>query len=204
MYESTLNTMIEEYKICVSEANRVESLIWKSSSILGIFSCAGLLIQLINNENNNEESLIIKLFFSIIIITTFIAWFRLRKRWSSIQHLKYSRLNFIEKEIKSQFGYPFLQNQMVDITDKIKRKREKIDYQSSELSKIGIKKNSLYCYEHRGIVPIIDFFIGLNIIIWVAIAVWIIFQIENNLLKMSIYSLLVVYSFILYNSYIKD
>lgn len=47
MSENTLNAMIEEYKICASEANRVESLMWKSSSILGIFSSAGLFVDLV-------------------------------------------------------------------------------------------------------------------------------------------------------------
>ena len=46
MEELEFTALIEEYKICREEASRLESHIWKTSTILGLSSGAGFLLKM--------------------------------------------------------------------------------------------------------------------------------------------------------------
>lgn len=176
MEETELDMLLKEYKICIAEAARLESLIWKVSTQLGIFSGAGLLLKIVSSHLN-ADNFHITFAVAVLMITLSLVWWRLSRRWWSIQHTKYKRMDEIESKL--QFRHNSLvkamgDNTMAQIKYMQHRYQRMDDYLFYRISKRiqPIKpedSESLKNHEHRGNQPVLRFFIYVNIAVWVAL-----------------------------------
>jgi len=176
MEQTELHMLLEEYKICMAEAARLESLSWKVSTQLGIFSGAGLLLKIVSTYLISEN-FHITIAIAVLMTTLSLVWWRLSRRWWSIQHTKYKRMNEIELKIG------FRQNSLVRVTGEstmahikyVQHKYQRMeDYLFYRIPKRiqPIKpedSENLYIHEHRGNQPVLRFFIYVNIVVWVAL-----------------------------------
>lgn len=168
-----LEILFREYEICTREASRLEHNVWQTAILFSIGSGAGLVYFL-------KESIIFKgdyiklglfvslfAFFSIIVS---LAWWRMARRWLSIQQLKYERMREIERILglgqcsivyerdneKMQHikSYHFIYWFRYQIPKKIVSKR------CDDIAKIED-------YEHRGIRPAIKLLLWSNAFLWI-------------------------------------
>lgn len=176
MNDSEFKAFIEEYKICVSEVSRLEGQIWKASSHLGIFSGAAILLKSVPTFPN-KDNFYTTFAIAILMITISLVWWRLSRRWWSIQHVKLKRINEIEEKIG------FSQSTAVKLTDKAKMAH--IKYLQNKLQKMDdhlfyeipkhikpekcSEKKEMIDHEYRGNQPILKFFVIVNILIWIGL-----------------------------------
>ena len=172
MEKTELDMLLEEYKICIAEAARLESLIWKVSTQLGIFSGAGLLLKIIS-----EDNFPITFAIAVLMITLSLVWWRLSRRWWSIQHTKYKRMNEIESKLE------FRQNSLVKaigdstmahikyVQLRYQRMEDHLFYRIPKRIQPIKPENSesFNIHEHRGNQPVLRFFIYVNIAVWVTL-----------------------------------
>jgi len=176
MDEKEYTSLLEEYKICISEAIRLEDQIWKVSTHLGIFSGAGILLKLVS-ALANKDTFYITVAIAIIMITFSLVWWRLSRRWWSIQHIKFNRMD----EIESKIGF----SQNAALKDIDKAKMSHIKYLQNKLQRfddhlfysipeyIPPKKfeedEKISGHECRGNQPVIKLLVISNILIWVGL-----------------------------------
>ena len=166
--------LFKEYEICTKEASRLESNIWQTATLFSIGSGIGLTYFLkeflITKGNYSKLELVVPLFafFSIIVS---LVWWRMAKRWWSIQHLKYERMREIEKILG------FRQISIVNERDNETMQHIK-SYRFLYWFRYQIPKNitakkcddivKIKNHEHRGIQPAISFLILANAILWIS------------------------------------
>lgn len=86
--------LLTEYRICQDSANRLEAIVWQTSSIMGVGSVATL--ALVATRSAGLVSLIIVAMLASVI--PFLWWQVARRLWS-IEHLKLARMLEIEQEL---------------------------------------------------------------------------------------------------------
>jgi hypothetical protein len=155
---------LEEYKLCVQRVQALDKNIWQSATIFGIGSLAGIIFILKDWET-------LKQYPSLVIIISFVGtalnlvWWRLVKRWWSIQQALIRRMEFIERQLN--FGA----NLYIAYLDKINcRRKIRIDDDFSLLSE-EVKKglSEIDNYECHGIQPVLLFLTIINIISWLSL-----------------------------------
>ena len=178
MDDLEFTALIEEYKICREDAAKLESNIWKTSTILGLSSAAGLFLK-ITSRPQFDGNFDILLGISALIITASIVWWRLSRRWWSIQKIKYIRMNDLETKLN------FRQNSLIGLSDLSIMSDVKYDQDlilSRGLSKFfssnlfhfipdditpkPIYDKSLKNYEYRGNQPAVKLLVLVNVLIW--------------------------------------
>jgi hypothetical protein len=99
---NNLEMLFKEYEICTKEASRLESNVWHTALLFSIGSGAGLIYfikeSIISKGDYIKLGLSVSLFafFSMIVS---LVWWRMARRWWSIQQLKYERMREIEKAL---------------------------------------------------------------------------------------------------------
>ncbi len=181
MEETEFKALVEEYQICREDASRLESQIWKTSTILGLSSATGLVLKL-QSELTSIEHFYIITAIAVLIITASLVWWRLSRRWWSIQHVKYRRMNDLEAKLG------FKHNSSINCADTIAmshiRYKQK-QYKTREIltcinsyiwydvptwiePELSSDKN-LANHEHRGNQPALKLLVLVNIILWVVV-----------------------------------
>lgn len=182
MEEIEYKALIEEYKMCREDASRLESQIWKAFTILGLSSATGLVLKL-KSELTSQEHFYMISAIAVLMVTAFLVWWRLSRRWWSIQRVKYRRMDDLEIKLG------FKQNSSINFTDtkamsniRYKQKFECdikkffpfiisfiwYDIPKSIESKLSSDKN-LENYEHRGNQPALKLFVLINIFLWILV-----------------------------------
>ena len=173
MEELEFNALLEEYKICREEASRLESYIWKTSTILGLSSGAGLLLKM-KPVPLSPDHFYLTCAIAALMITASLVWWRLSRRWWSIQHIKYQRMSSLETKLG------FKQNSLVGESDiramsDVRFRQEKgsiFERITRHLcNEIPITINSTSCddignYEYRGNQPVLRMLVFINILLW--------------------------------------
>lgn len=90
--------LFKEHQACREDASRLESYIWKTAGLLGIASTAGLVLRTMENSFGFIH-LVGTMFVAMFAINLTLVWWRFARRWWSIQHLKFQRIDEIEKLI---------------------------------------------------------------------------------------------------------
>lgn len=174
MEDKEFGALIEEYKICREEASRMESHIWTTSTILGLSSGAGLLINL-KAELQSQEHFYLITALAALVIAASMVWWRLSRRWWSIQHLKFRRMNAIEQRLG------FQQNSLVVLADLKAMAHVRAQQTSGRLftricSRVSheIPSNidpqthgDISNYEYRGNQPVLRMLVATNVIVWI-------------------------------------
>ena len=173
MEKSEYTALIEEYKICREEAARLESHIWKTSTILGLSSGAGLLLKM-KSELRSAEHFYLTCAIAVLMITASLVWWRLSRRWWSIQHVKYKRMNVLETKLD------FKQNSLVGERDiqamsnirsgqmngKLFERIKRHIWNEIPTSISPHAYDNMGNYEYRGNQPVLKMLVFTNIILW--------------------------------------
>ena len=173
MEELEFTALIEEYKICREEASRLESHIWKASTILGLSSGAGLLLKM-KSELRSADHFYLTCAIAVLMITASLVWWRLSRRWWSIQHVKYKRMNALETKLD------FKQNSLVGESDiramsDVRSRQDKGSLFERIVkhvwNEIPTNISSHACddignYEYRGNQPVLKMLVCTNILLW--------------------------------------
>jgi hypothetical protein len=109
--QERFDKLFKEYQICNDHAARLESYIWQTATLLGIGSAIGLVslasafAGTLTSQSGNKISqyhATITIIAAIFGINVSLVWWRFARRWWSIQHLKFARMNEIESLIEFQ------------------------------------------------------------------------------------------------------
>jgi hypothetical protein len=168
----TKEMLFKEYEICTKEASRLEANIWQTATLFSIGSGTGFIYflkEFIGKGTSKPLSATIFLFAMFTIVVS-LFWWRLAKRWYSIQHLKYERIMEIEKKLGfNQCGIVIERDN--ETMQHIKSYRYIYLFRYSIPKRIAPKKSDnkdrIKNYEHRGIQPAISFLLWSNAILWI-------------------------------------
>jgi hypothetical protein len=185
-----MSELLEEYKLCVTRVQALDKNIWQSATIFGIGSVAGIII-IFNTWRILAEHPASVIIVSFIGITLNLVWWRLAKRWWSIQQAFIRRMEIIERQIN--FGG----NLYIAYLDKINCRREiRIRDDFSNLSdEIKQELGEINNYECHGIISVLFYLMFVNIISWLSLAIIMDYKFILNLDKSVILS--IIYSVIL-------
>lgn len=86
--------LLTEYKICQDSANRLEAIVWQTSSIMGIASVATLAL-----VATRKPGFISLLLVAILASVIPFLWWQIARRLWSIEHVKLARMLEIEQEL---------------------------------------------------------------------------------------------------------
>ena len=196
--------LIEEYRFCHEKVNNLEGHIWKTATIFGIGSITGILT--LSRETQNQTfNPLLSIIVSLLAIGILLSWWRFANRWWSIQHAIIERMKEIELIMEWKINRYVcscdekVKEDKTDVIEQLLKDIRKTLHCINECltnklyNRTPVKVNSKNLpenYELRGIRPMIDFFIWVNIIAWIVI---IIFQILPK--NITIYDLLNHYEF---------
>jgi len=175
--EPLSNELLEEYKLCQQKAKDLENNVWKTAGILGVGSVTGIIAL-----NNSTHFLTILL--SLFAIAIILIWKRLVLRWLSIQQVLLRRMQKIEKQSQLKTNlYVSLCDHITKTKCKEKQKEESQTIErdnhvidSDVLEELNTHHHDILeefktfdkrGYQWRGIQPIIQFFIIINIATWI-------------------------------------
>ena len=91
----TRANLLKEYEICQQAAQALENAIWQSATVLGLGSAAGLILTLSQGSSLHVIALV-----GTLVITGSFAWWRIARRWWSIQYSKFTRMLHIEAQLR--------------------------------------------------------------------------------------------------------
>ena len=160
-----MSDLLEEYKLCVNRIQALDKNIWQSATILGIGSVAGIIVIFLTWRNFVWQYPVSALIISFIGITLNLVWWRLSRRWWSIQQALVRRMEFIERQIN--FGG----NLYIAYLDKINCRRKIRTDEDFSLIGDEVKKglSEINNYECHGTQPVLFFLTFINIISWIAL-----------------------------------
>jgi len=160
---------LEEYKLCQQKIKDLEDNIWKTAGLSSIGSISGIVI--LNNLSISQAIII-----SLFVIGVLLTWRRFVFRWLSIQQVLIRRMEKIEK------GSQLRANLYIKLCDQIVRNAKK-SMGEKEKQKFKVLKRLIdedireefetfhsRWYQWRGIQPMIQFLICINIAIWLLFA----------------------------------
>ncbi|MBW8003673.1 MAG: hypothetical protein FVQ80_16960 [Planctomycetes bacterium] len=137
--------MIEEYKLCQQKTQHLESMIWKTSGIIGIGSLSALIYfakQAVDEAGKPQERLF--LFFGAIVVITVWIWWFMAKRWWDIQHWTFERMRDIEEDLIA-----FFQIRYIDFKDGYRSPCLVINELGNGDNVIGKKRANKLKVDHR-------------------------------------------------------
>jgi len=171
--------LLEEYNVCQEKAASLTDNIWKTALILGVGSIAGIVNLSGKSTISDDLRPWLSPVVSLFAVGILVVWWRLARRWWSIGHAMFRRMEHIERQ--SQLRTNLYVRYLNQLADKMP------DCQEEELVKFATKDEEatldqpfldkkliedLYRlsrnYEHRGIQPMMEFVIKINIAAWVA------------------------------------
>ena len=101
MSSETFERLFKEYQICHEHASRLESYIWQTATLLGVGSIVGL-VSLAGKNTYTDADLGTTVIAAVFAINVSLVWWRFAKRWWSIQHVKFDRMDEIDERIGFQ------------------------------------------------------------------------------------------------------
>lgn len=152
------STFVEEYKLCESRVQSLDTTIWQTSSVFGIGSVLGVIALFENRTHFSTSSILI---ISLVPIALLSVWYRFARRWWSIQHLAILRMKHLEQDalgFRMQYYVTFR-----DTYEERKNNRESLP-QNLTCNQTDIIKQERY--EYRGIQPMTDFVISVCLLLW--------------------------------------
>jgi len=87
--------LIREYELCQQGVQALEATIWQSGSLIGIGSAGGILL-----VAGLDDAKLAVIPAGIVVVYASFLWWRLAKRWWSVQHARITRMRLIEKELQ--------------------------------------------------------------------------------------------------------
>jgi hypothetical protein len=183
----SVDKLLDLYRIYDEQTSRLESHIWQTATLLGIGSAVGL-VALAGKYSNTCPYLGAVVVAAIFAINVSFVWWRFARRWWSIQHLKFERMDEIEKHIIDRMGLKqgaLVSERDLEAMQHIKHWREK----GSWLQRIKSLRFSLprdikaaesshvQNYEHRGIQPATSLLLATNVLLWSSFAIYTTLQI---------------------------
>jgi hypothetical protein len=99
--------LIKEHELCQESSRSLEATIWQSASVIGVGSIGSLALLA-----TKRISPVLSTVIAAVAVTAVWTWWKVTKRWWSIQHAKYARMADIECEL----GVPF-QQRYLDFLD---------------------------------------------------------------------------------------
>jgi len=177
--------LLKEYELCQASAQRLESTIWQTFAAIGVVSIATLVA-----VTKAPPDIVVALGVGVfVIVTTFVWWFMAR-RWWSIQHAAFLRMQHIEECIGSLYqqryvkyldGLCTLMSQESDCS-KLKGKLRELQQRSLPLdSKIRKHlhedmRNARKNHQPAGIQDVLAYFVLLNVTVWIAYVAYVCFD----------------------------
>lgn len=174
----SIERLLELYKILDEQVSRLESYIWQTATLLGIGSAVGLfsLANGVAGIKLNEATIA-----ALFAINASLIWWRFAKRWWSIQHLKFERMDEIEKRLVEQMKLgqgSTVRERDVEAMQHIKYQREKGGFRQRIASlQFSIPRDikaresqRTSNYEHRGNQPVGKLLVVTNIALWLMFA----------------------------------
>lgn len=184
----------KEYQVCLQQVKQLEANIWQTAGLLGIGSAA-VLISIMGKDAQSRAPLSTILVVAILAITVSLVWLRFARRWSSIQHVKFARINEIEEEIG------FCQNIRVAERDREiqahmlyliengrfwRRIWTRLWYRLTDTTQAVEAQQAPQDYETRGNRPVIELLVITNLFIWSSVTLYIACEEESLLLASAI------------------
>ena len=170
--ERELKILLAEYQLCQEKATTMGSNIWKTASVFTVGSVAAILGIAGNCAHKGGNMPWLLLLLGPFAIAVLLAWWRMARRWWSIEHAMFLRMRHIERQLQHLNA-----NLYVKYLDHIKGKQrpgssevpptlnlpdERREDFLEELAAIG----RLDEYEHQGVQPIVKFVVVVNIAMW--------------------------------------
>ena len=90
-----LEQIKQEYDICLSRSQQLESNIWISSSLMGIGSTLPIIIALFSDKIGVFSFCII----GLMVISINLIWFFISRRWWTLQHIVFLRMRHLEQKL---------------------------------------------------------------------------------------------------------
>jgi hypothetical protein len=84
--------LLREYELCQDAAQNLESTIWQTSTVIGIGSIGTFLLVV-----KEDPCWLVAALIGGLVTTANCIWWRMARRWWSIQHTKFLRMRHIEE-----------------------------------------------------------------------------------------------------------
>ncbi|MEK6575284.1 MAG: hypothetical protein AABZ58_13335 [Chloroflexota bacterium] len=161
--------LLEEYKLCQQKATDIADNIWKTALILGVGSVAGIITTSGTDAIPNELKPWLSIIVGLFAIGILLAWTRFARRWWSIEQAMFRRMEHIERQsqLRSNLYVGYLDNR-IEFTEKAEEATIDRPFLKQEL--IHDFRNLRANYERRGIRPMTQFIVEINIVAWFAFA----------------------------------
>lgn len=175
--QETFDRLVKEYQICHEQAGRLESYIWQTAILFSVGSAIGLV-----SLASKEPNWVITVVAAIFAINVSLVWWRFARRWWSIQHLKFERMDEIDRRIG------FRQSLLVKERDEeaqrhrrymqehghvLQRVLNRLNYRSlGETKSVESKRDGIKNYEYRGNQPVGKLLVCTNIVLWFAFTLY--------------------------------
>lgn len=167
--QKLLESLLKEYEMCQQKANSLADNIWKTALILGFGSIIGLITLAGNDKIPDDLRPWLTVIISLFSIGILLGWYRLFRRWSSIEQVMFRRMEHIERQIQFKTNlYIGYLNHRVDFT--VRHKEELSGPPVLDIELLKDLDNMRKDYEYRGIKPMIRFITELNILAWFTFA----------------------------------
>ena len=92
------NLLLKEYELCQASAQRLESTIWQTFAVIGVVSIATLVA-----VAKAPPDIVVAVIVGVFVIGTTFVWWFMARRWWSIQHAAFLRMQHIEECIGSLY-----------------------------------------------------------------------------------------------------
>jgi hypothetical protein len=162
--------LLEEYKICHEAASDMSDHIWRTATVFTVGSITGILLLARESPISPDPDPWLTLIVSILAIGILSTWWRLARRWWSVQHTMFLRMRHIEYQLGLGASL------YVDYLNQIKGNKHesrcetlapRLPEQYEEDFEKGLKcLSERSTFEHRGIQPMMKFAIVINAAAW--------------------------------------
>jgi hypothetical protein len=125
--------LLKEYELCQVSAQGLESAIWQTSAAIGIGSI-GTLALVAGQPLLGWLGLGIPITIGLLAILASWIWWRMARRWWSIQHVKFCRMRHIEERL--QFFYQTRYLTYLDDLGDLKIRRSDTEKRQKEVDRL--------------------------------------------------------------------
>jgi hypothetical protein len=91
--------LLEEYKICHEAASDMSDHIWRTATVFTVGSITGILLLARESPISPDPDPWLTLIVSVLAIGILSTWWRLARRWWSVQHTMFLRMRHIEYQL---------------------------------------------------------------------------------------------------------
>lgn len=110
--------LMKEYELCQQGVQALEATIWQSGSLVGIGSVGGILL-----VAGLDDAQLAVIPAGIMVVFGNFLWWRLAKRWWSVQHARITRMRLIEQQLKRAGQASYVQ--YLNDLDRVRSRRKK-------------------------------------------------------------------------------